>query len=111
MTGVQTSALPISYQKHAARLVYLDYLEVLDGDVLVTVLTGHLQILDAAGRIGVRTRRTDAAVNGTGTVRHFESMMIPTLDNAGETSAFGHARHSTMSPSSNMEQSITLPTS
>ena len=63
--------------------VYLDDLEILDRYTLVTILAGHLLVLEYSGGVGVGGHRTDYPV-GARTVSHGALVGVPSLYGAGE---------------------------
>ena len=72
-------------QDKTALNVGADHFQVLGGDTLNAVMTGHFLVLEHAARILVHTRRTVRTVRDGHTVRRAQAAEVPALHRTGKT--------------------------
>ena len=71
--------------------INLNYFKVLYCYSFMSVLTGHVLVLEYSRRRTDRTHRTNFSVNRAYTVSFLQSVLIPTFDNTAETVTFACA--------------------
>ena len=80
-------------EKYVSVHVHFHDFKVLDGDVFHTVLSGEVLLLEHSRRGAVRAHGTGFSVHRADAVRLFQSVLVPSLDDARETVALGDARN------------------